>query len=289
MSRPESCEEGVVEGTARSCVAVTGASGFLGQAVVAALPGAVRALVRRPWSPPRAEVEVVRGDLGDPVSLASLVRGCDVVIHAAALMNSADDEALRRVQVQGTRALLRAASEASVGRFVLVSSVAAGRPGHGPYSRSKRAAEQLVRGWGIPFVILRPTLLVGPGSQLERTLAGLQRLPVVPVVGRASLRPLHVDAAAQACVGAALADVEGTFDLVGPDCVSLASLARRITGRPAVALPARLCAAVAALGERAGIPLPLTLEGVRAASTDLRHLDPGPAAAALGFTPRGLA
>lgn len=254
-------------------VAVTGATGFLGRAVLRALAQRevpARCLVRG-GSPPPDGVEVIAGDLSDRAALDALVRDTDAVIHLAALMGSSDARALDAVNVDGTRALLEAAQAASVGRFVHISSVAAGRPEHGAYSRSKARGEEVVRGASIPWVIVRPPVLIGPGCQVERALKGLSRLPVVPVItGGAVLRPVQVDDAAQACLEAALSpDASGVWTLAGDEELSFRALSRRTlvglgSRARTVPLPGRLALVIAAVAERVLPAPPLTVEGVRA-------------------------
>ncbi len=254
-------------------VAVTGGTGFLGRAVVQALlerGEQVRCLVRRGSSAPDG-VQVVPGDLADAAALRALVAGADAVLHLAALMGSRDERALQAVNVHGTRAVLAAAKAAGVGRFVLVSSVAAGRPDHGAYSRSKADAEAVVRDGTVPWVIVRPPVLIGPGSQVERTLKNLGRLPLVPVIsGGAPLRPVQVQDAARACVEAARApDAAGIWTLAGPEDLSFLTLSRRTlqglgSRARTVPLPGRLALLIAGVAERVLPAPPLTVEGVRA-------------------------
>ena len=116
---------------------VTGATGFIGSHVVAALAAAgheVRAFDRRappserPLSPPAmlARVEPVVGDVLDGEALLRAMRGCDAVFHLAALYSyaRADARAMQAVNVDGTRAVLDAAARAGVGRVVHTSSCA---------------------------------------------------------------------------------------------------------------------------------------------------------------------
>lgn len=110
-------------------VLVTGASGFLGAKLCAALAGRgrrVRALYRRPAPPPELAaleargVELVRGDLACPEAAALAVTGAQSVIHAAALASDWGPEALfRAANVDATRTLLGAAGKAGCSTFVV--------------------------------------------------------------------------------------------------------------------------------------------------------------------------
>src|SRR5664279_1147577 len=114
-------------------VLVTGASGFVGSAVVRALLAAgypVRVLVRA--SSPRGnlgalDVEVIEGDMLDAASVARAMAGVRYVMHVAAdyRLWSLDREEIRRTNVVGTRTVMEAALHAGVERIVYTSSVAA--------------------------------------------------------------------------------------------------------------------------------------------------------------------
>ena len=194
-------------------VLVTGASGFVGRAVVTAFARDgrdVRAAARRPPQPPfAAGIEVVQHpDLAQPFDWAPLLDGIDRVVHLAGIAHTGDAaaELYDRVNRQATAELAVAAARSGVRHFVFVSSV---RAQTGPsadhalterdepaptdaYGRSKLAAETAVRASGVPFTILRPALFYGPGVKgnfalLLRAARSRWPLPVKDFVNRRSL------------------------------------------------------------------------------------------------------
>ncbi len=175
-------------------VAVTGATGFVGQALLdkAAAQGiAIRALARREQAP-RGGVEWVSGDLADGAALARLVEGARAVLHIAGVVNAPDREGFHTGNVDGTEALVAAASNAKVERFVFVSSLAAREPGLSAYGRSKRHAEEIVQTSQLDWTIVRPPAIYGPRDRevLELFRAARWRVVPMPPPGRSSL--LHV-------------------------------------------------------------------------------------------------
>jgi nucleoside-diphosphate-sugar epimerase len=167
-------------------VLVTGAAGFLGGALVARLSerGApIRALARSPeragYIRDRAGVDVVAGDILDVERMRQISAGCDALFHVAAALDGSLDHQ-RRVNVEGTRAVMQAAVDAGVRRVVHVSTVAvygygvrgdvtedrAPEPGSDPYNLSKAEAEAVVKSFRdrVETVIVRPGAIYGPRS-----------------------------------------------------------------------------------------------------------------------------
>jgi len=183
-------------------VLVTGASGFLGTAACARLLAEgheVDALVRRPGSEPPGTTAVA-GDLGDAASVAAAVATSspDAVLHLAAEIASQRDEArIRAVNVDGTRALLDACSAAGSPRVVFTSTVVTGDAGGRllvedeplpvatPYGRSKQEGERMLAESGLPYVIVRPSHVYGPGGwYADELIAQLRKPGRFCVIGR---------------------------------------------------------------------------------------------------------
>ncbi|GIW43748.1 MAG: oxidoreductase [Candidatus Binatia bacterium] len=207
-------------------VLVTGAAGFLGQALVeefARHGSRVRALVHRSTPPTwPGEVEVVSGDLGSPDFLVRAVENVDAIVHAAARVSTEGTwEDFAAVNVRGTMSLLEAAGEAGVGCVVHVSSLSvfavprdpytvtdsspyeSESNARGHYSRSKLAADRLALWYakrGAPVVVLRPGLLWGPGRRPPLARQSFQRDGVRFILARKDYPlPLsHVQSVARA-------------------------------------------------------------------------------------------
>lgn len=204
-------------------VLVTGGGGFLGGAVVrqlAARGDRVRSYSRGRYPELDAQgVEHVRGDLSDTGRLAEAVRGCDLVIHAAAKAGVwGRPEDFFRTNRDGTRNVIDACRRAGVARLVYTSSpsvvfdgtdmagvdesVPLARTFHAPYPASKAQAEQAVREaarTGLRTVCLRPHLVWGPGDNhlVPRILKRGRRLRRVGD-GANRVDTVYVDNAAEA-------------------------------------------------------------------------------------------
>ncbi|MGY1754624.1 NAD-dependent epimerase/dehydratase family protein [Blastococcus sp. SYSU D01042] len=275
-------------------VAITGASGNVGTALLRRLtaPGSgvaeVRGLARRtpPQVAPYDGVRWFAADLGDPDSqsvLEEFVDGADVVIHLAwALQPGREPERLRRVNVDGSWRVARAASAAGVAHFLHMSSIgayAAGAVGRrvaedwpttgvpsAQYSRDKSEAERVVRqvlAHRTPTVlsVARPTLVLQPeaGSEIGRYFLG----PLLFAAARnipgavARLLPLplpnvavsfvHADDVADALVRIVDRRAPGPFNIAAEPVLDASGIAEALGTRripvPAIALRVPLQAA----------------------------------------------
>ena len=232
-------------------VLVTGGSGVVGSSTITALlqrGHVVNLLSRHAERDVRGwphGVTAVTADVSEPDSITGSADGCDAVVHLAGIVDeNPPDTTFDRVNVEGTRVVVREAERAGVHHFVYVSSLGADR-GSSPYHRSKRAAEEIVRGFAGGAVVLRPGAVYGPGDDHISVLLKLVRtLPVVPMVGDGSqpFQPIwHEDAAEAIAAAVERADLSGrTFDLAGPDVTStrkVIELLSELTDRSPVVAP----------------------------------------------------
>ncbi len=176
-------------------LAVTGGSGFVGQAVLdtaLAKDTPLRALARTVPGD-RAGVTWVPGALSDGAALANLVEGCDAVLHVAGLTNTPNPTQFTAANVDGTRAMIDAAKCSGIRRFVFVSSLAAREPGLSAYGASKAEAETLVAASGLDWTIVRPPAVYGPRDRDMLELFRAAKFGVVPLPPGGATSLIHVD------------------------------------------------------------------------------------------------
>lgn len=257
-----------VGGAAQPLALVTGANGFVGSALCAALPGAgysVRRAVRAAAT--IGEGDAVVGTIDGHTDWAAALDGVEAVVHLAARTHVLDDDAAdplreyRRINVEGTQRLAEQALAAGVRHFVFMSSIkvngerttdAPFRESDAPrpqdaYGVTKQQAEAWLRSRfdaaETPLTILRPPLVYGPGvkGNFLRLMRAVERgrpLPLKSIRNRRSL--VYVGNLVDAIVAVLRARAAGTYLVSDGEDVSTPDLARALAsslGRKAVLLP----------------------------------------------------
>ncbi|MBF4567606.1 NAD(P)H-binding protein [Plantibacter sp. VKM Ac-2880] len=205
-------------------IAITGGTGFVG-----------RHLVERLQGDGHETVVVSRRtgvDIDDTEALAAAFAGCDAVAHCAGINREIGEQTFERVHVRGTRAVVDAARRAGVGRLVLVSFLRA-RPDCGSgYHETKWAAEELVRGSGVPHTVLKFGMIYGAGDHMiDHVTKAVRTFPVFATVGYRErlVRPVPVADAVDVLVAALEGRItEPTVAVMGAETLPLGAAVRRI-------------------------------------------------------------
>jgi uncharacterized protein YbjT (DUF2867 family) len=185
-------------------ILITGATGFIGRALVrqlSALGLPTRALIRpsprTPRLPKGVPVEVAVVSLADVRGLRAALSDVDVVFHLASAESEGRQGNLLTADIQGTENLVQAAADAGVERFVYVSHIGAARASGYPAFKAKGIAEEYIRHGRVPYTILRTSLIYGPEDHFTNSLAQLLRLSpgIFPIQsgGRTVVQPLWVE------------------------------------------------------------------------------------------------
>lgn len=233
-------------------ILVTGGTGVVGRSTVTALlqHGHVVHLLSRHADRDAQHwphgVKPFRGNVADPATFAGAADGCDAVLHLTAIVDEHGTQTFERVNVEGTRNVVREAERAGARKFVFLSSLGADR-GESPYHRSKRAGEAMVRQFNGAWTIVRPGSVYGPGDeQISLLLRMVRTLPMLPILGGGNHRfqPLwHEDLAEGIARVLERDDLAGReLDIAGPEVTTQNDLVQRlatITGRsaPQIGIP----------------------------------------------------
>ncbi|MEA2734411.1 MAG: hypothetical protein QOE14_862 [Humisphaera sp.] len=201
-------------------VFITGGSGFVGSAVIDELLKRgyrVNALVNRRELKGRSgdEVRAIKGGLFDDRTLDEGMAGADAAIHLVGIIMEKRSKGLtfERVHFEGTKSVVDAALRNGVRRYVQMSALGVRPDAVSDYHKTKYRAEQYVRGSGLDWTIIRPSLIHGPGGEFMKMEANWARGKAPPFLfmpyfgagalgrgGAGKLQPVHVQDVARAFV-----------------------------------------------------------------------------------------
>lgn len=242
-------------------ILVTGATGFIGNALVQKLlkqKNKIRVLVRDQKFKTNS-VEIILGDVTNPESCGRACEGIDIVFHCAGVLGGwgIANQKFWDVNVSGTKNMLDAASQTGVKRFVHVSScgifgplkdgeVADETNSYNPtniYEKTKIEGEKLVLLYAkkLPVTIVRPEFVYGPGDRhllpLFKTIN--EKRFVLFNNGKSTVHPTYIDDAVNAMLLAASNPKAGGhgFNIAGPKQVSVKEFISTMSGALGVTSP----------------------------------------------------
>ncbi len=219
-------------------LAITGANGYLGKHTI-------KAAIQKGWQ----VVGIVRRDdaakevesLGANAavvkdfnlnSLKNALAGCKAVLHFRGVVCGAK-ELFEKVNIDGMRILVEAALETKVSRIIFPSGLGVDRYGeeewaNDAYFYSKNKAEQILKNGNVPYIIFRPSYILGPNDELIPEMIDQIGNGIVQVAGNGTIpmQPIYVKDAIHAFLAAAdgAGDNNQIFDLVGPQVITMLEL-----------------------------------------------------------------
>jgi uncharacterized protein YbjT (DUF2867 family) len=233
-------------------ILLTGANGFIGRNLAAALAAAgheVRGASRS------SGIDFAR--MLTPAHWMPLLEGIDAVINSVGIIGETGSQRFEAVHALAPAALFRACARAGIRRVLQVSALGADETAFSAYHLSKRAADDVLRGLDLDWFVLRPSLIYGRGGKSARLFMRLAALPVIPVVddGRQALQPVHIgDVVATVLRSLTSAETRLSLDIVGPETVSFVDWLQRMRAvqglapAPVLHVPFRLALALAHAG-----------------------------------------
>jgi NADH dehydrogenase len=272
-------------------VFLTGGTGFVGQHMLKRLLAdghRVQALSRSSDDKQRArlvafsgmpagwqeKLTVVHGDVVTGAGLDQGMQGCDAVIHLVGIIVEKGNNTFDSVHHLGTRNVVEAAKRGGIQRFVQMSALGVRAEGMAAYQTSKWKGEEEVRQSGIPYCILRPSLIFGVGDGfVTQMMDAMRKAPLfrpVPGDGSPKFRPISIDDVTACFVRALTADAatNQTVELGGADELSLNDVLKEIARvavvrKPAIHIPMPLMFAGAAAAQVLLPNPPVTLDQLR--------------------------
>jgi len=222
---------------------LTGGTGFIGRMLLIQIESMgleVRSLIRPSQRTPNLRRGVphhaVLCSLMDLRGLRAALLGVETVIHLASNERLGLRRYLPEVEIEGTRNLLQATLEAGIRRFVFISHIGANLTSAYPVLRTKAIEEEYIRKSGVPYTILRPSLLYGAEDHFTTSIAKMLALaPVIfplPGDGNTLIQPLSIRDFTTAITWTLddLGTLDQSYDIGGPEFLTFRQVVELVMG-----------------------------------------------------------
>lgn len=291
----------------QNLVTVFGGSGFIGAQVVRALAKSwrIRIAVRQPnlaydmrLHGDVGQIDIVQANIRDEASVRRALEGASACVNLVGVLYESGRQTFENLHVEGARTIARAARSLEVGRLVQMSALGADAASTSAYARSKARGEQAVREVAPEAVVVRPSVVFGPGDDFFNRFATMTLVsPALPLIGGGATRfqPVYSADTAKA-IARALDDPASagqTYELGGPAVYTFRQLMELVlaeTGRRRALVPvpfpvAGLMGKGGDMLAAMGLKPPLTSDQVELLRTDNVVTGALPDITALGVTP----
>jgi uncharacterized protein YbjT (DUF2867 family) len=229
-------------------ILLTGANGFIGHNIAAALVAAGHQV-----TPVSRQHGIDFSDMTTSAHWLPHLKHIDAVINCVGIIGETATQRFEPLHTLAPSALFRACEEAGVCRVLQISALGADATAFSAYHLSKRAADDVLRSLDLDWFVLRPSLIYGKGGKSAKLFLRLASLPMIPVIGDGlqKLQPVHIcDVVATVMHSLASRETKMTLDILGTETVTFAEWMqwmRRAQGLPpaqVLRIPFRLAMAV---------------------------------------------
>lgn len=225
---------------------VSGGTGFIGGHLIRSLLAdghEITALAHEKsigaLSPVPNQLHVIRGEWIRPADWLPNVRGHDAVINCVGIIRENKRGNFDVVHHRSAAALFDAAVNYGVGNVVQISSLGADQKAESRYHKTKKKADDHLSKLGVPYCVLRPSIVYGPGDHSMKLFLKLASLPVIPIPGDGKylVQPVYVGDVVRAAVEALAKSPSKAVDFGGKDQMQFQQMLGRLANHQGVRHP----------------------------------------------------
>ena len=228
----------------KSSILITGISGFVGKTLIGKLDLSefkkVYLVIPEKDVPdtlkdPGGNIVILNYDITDPAFHESIPDKIDTLLHMAAITGKAARSEYEKVNFEAFRDLVTDMKRKGLKKVLFISTIAVkfSRRKRYFYSYSKEKAEQFLKGSGVEYTVLRPTMILGAGSPVFKGFSMFAGLPLIPLFGggKAIIQPVHLYDICNSIIYILKKSLfkGGTYDIGGPDKITIKEFLKKIS------------------------------------------------------------